>query len=128
LVKTQITLLSPFGYMHGMLLVELIGNAIFDKRAGIIDIGFFIILWGAILYLIEIVTQTFKGYRFILEGKPSLVIHKGEIIYEELRKNKMDMNEILHLLRMKDVFAVQEVEYAVLETDGLLSVLKKPEF
>src|SRR5699024_7007378 len=55
-------------------------------------------------------------------------IHKGEIIYEELRKNKMDMNEILHLLRMKDVFAVQEVEYAVLETDGLLSVLKKPEF
>src|SRR5699024_11455041 len=91
-------------------------------------IGFVIILWGAILYLIEIVTQKFKGSRFILEGKPSLVIHKGEIIYEELRKNKMDMNEILHLLRMKDVFAVQEVEYDELETDGLLSVLKSPEF
>src|SRR5699024_11832660 len=92
------------------------------------DIGFVIMLYGAILYLMEIVTQKFKGARIIVEGKPSLVIHKGEIIYEELRKNKMDMNEILHLLRMKDVFAVQEVEYAVLETDGLLSVLKKPEF
>src|SRR5699024_8412302 len=81
--------------------------------------------WGVILYIIEIVTQKFKGSRFILEGKPSLIIHKGEIIYEELRKNKMDLNEILHLLRMKDVFSLQEVEYAVLETDGLLSVLKK---
>src|SRR5699024_12803942 len=106
LVKTQITLLSPFGYMHGMLLVELIGNAIFDKRAGIIDIGFFIILWGAILYLIEIVTQKFKGYRFILEGKPSLVLHKGEIIYEELSKNKKDMNEIFHILHKNNVISV----------------------
>ncbi|HLR23508.1 MAG TPA: DUF421 domain-containing protein [Pseudogracilibacillus sp.] len=126
--KTQISQLTPFDFIAAIVLGELVGNALFDKKAGILDIGFVIILWGAILYLIEIVTQKFKGSRFILEGKPSLVIHKGEIIYEELRKNKMDMNEILHLLRMKDVFAVQEVEYAVLETDGLLSVLKKPEF
>src|SRR5690625_5455989 len=85
----------------------------------------FIFLWGAILYIIEIVTQKFKGSRFVLEGKPSLIIHKGDIIYEEMRKNKIDLDELRHLLRMKDVFAIQEVEYAVLETDGLLSVLKK---
>src|SRR5690625_5329955 len=42
-----------------------------------------------------------------------------------MRKNKIDLDELRHLLRMKDVFAIQEVEYAVLETDGLLSVLKK---
>src|SRR5690625_3749663 len=85
----------------------------------------FIFLWGAILYIIEIVSQKFKGARFVLEGKPSLLIHKGEIIYDEMRKNKIDLDELRHLLRMKDVFAIQEVEFAVLETDGLLSVLKK---
>src|SRR5699024_7986779 len=109
--KTQISQLTAFDFIAAIVLGELVGNALFDKKAGILDIGFVIILWGAILYIIEIITQKFKGSCFILEGKPSLIIHKGELIYEELRKNKMDLNEILHLLRMKDVFSLQEVEY-----------------
>src|SRR5690625_6596620 len=89
------------------------------------NIGYGILLWRLLLYIIEMITQKFKRSRFLLEGKPSLLIHKGEIIYEEMRKNKMDIDELHHLLRMKDVFALQEVEFAVLETNGLLSVLKK---
>lgn len=123
--KTQISQLTAFDFIAAIILGELVGNALFDKKAGILDIGFVILLWGIILYLIEIITQKFKGSRFLLEGKPSMIIYKGEFIYEELRKNKMDINEILQLMRMKDVFAVQEVEYGILETNGLLSVLKK---
>lgn len=123
--KTQISQLTAFDFIAAIILGELVGNALFDKKAGILDIGFVILLWGIILYLIEIITQKFKGSRFILEGKPSMIIYKGEFIYEELRKNKIDINEILQLMRMKDVFSVQEVEYAILETNGLLSVLKK---
>lgn len=126
--KTQISQLTPFDFIAAIVLGELVGNALFDKKAGILDIGFVILLWGVILYSIEMITQKFKGSRYILEGKPALIIHKGEINYEAMRKNKMDINEILHLLRMKDVFALQEVEYGVLETDGLLSVLKKAEY
>src|SRR5690625_2243864 len=126
--KTQISQLTAFDFIAAIVLGELVGNALFDKKTGILDIGYVILVWGVILYIIEIVTQKFKGSRFILEGKPALVIHKGEIIYEEMRKNKIDMNEILHLLRMKDVFAVQEVAYTVLQAHGSLSVLKKPEF
>src|SRR5690625_264561 len=123
--KTEIAELTPFDFIAAIVLGELVGNALFDKEAGILDIGFVIIIWGLIIYIIEIITQKFKGSRFILEGKPSLIINKGDLIYEEMRKNKMDINEILQLLRMKDVFALQEVEYAVLETNGELSVLKK---
>lgn len=123
--KTQISQLTAFDFIAAIVLGELVGNALFDKEAGILDIGFVVILWGVLLYIIEMITQKFKGSRFILEGKPSLIIHKGELIYEEMRKNKIDINEILHLLRMKDVFALQEVEYAILETNGELSVLKK---
>lgn len=123
--KTQISQLTPFDFISAIILGELVGNALFDKKAGIIDIGFVILVWGVILYIIEIIRQKFKRSRFILEGKPSLLIHKGDLIYEEMRKNNVDINEVLQMLRMKDVFALQEVEYAVLETNGELSVLKK---
>src|SRR5690625_1493056 len=126
--KTQISQLTAFDFIAAIVLGELVGNALFDKEAGIKEIGFVILVWGVLLYLIEIITQKFKGSRFLLEGKPALIIHKGEIMFEEIRKNKMDMNEILQLLRMKDVFSAEEVEYAVLETNGLISVLKKPKY
>jgi len=126
--KTQISQLTAFDFIAAIVLGELVGNALFDKKAGLFDIGYVIFLWGAILYIIEIVTQKFKRTRFILEGKPSLIIHEGKLIYEEMRKNKIDIGELQHLLRMKDVFAIQEVEYAILETNGEVSVLKKSAF
>lgn len=123
--KTQISQLTAFDFIAAIVLGELVGNALFDKKAGILDIGFVIVLWGIILYIIEIVAQKFKGSRFVLEGKPSFIIHRGKLLYDEMRKNKIDINEVQQLLRMKDVFAIQEVEYAILETNGLLSVVKK---
>src|SRR5699024_7780767 len=123
-----ISQLTAFDFIAAIVLGELVGNALFDEKAGLFELGYVILLWGVILYIIEIITQKFKKSRFILEGKPSLVIHKGELIYEEMRKNKIDIGELQHLLRMKDVFAIQEVEYAVLETNGEISVVKKAPF
>lgn len=123
--KTQISQLTAFDFIAAIVLGELIGNALFDKHAGIKEIAFVIALWGVLLYIIEIITQRFKNSRFLLEGKPAILIHKGELIYEEMHKNKIDINELQHLLRRKDVFSIQEVEYAILETNGEMSVLKK---
>mgnify|MGYP001308172874 FL=1 len=126
--KTQISQLTAFDFISALVLGELVGNALFDAKAGILEIGFVILLWGTLLYTVEIITQKFKGSRFLLEGKPSIVIHKGKLIYEEMRKNKIDIGELQHMLRMKDVFSLQEVEYAIMETNGQVSVLKKSDY
>lgn len=123
--KTHISQLTPFDFVSAVVLGELVGNALFDEKSGILHIGYVIILWGTLLYSIEFIAQKFKGSRFYLEGKPSIIIQKGNIIYEEMRKNNLDIHELQQLLRMKDVFALQEVEYAILETNGQLSILKK---
>lgn len=123
--KTQMSQLTPFDFVAAIVLGELVGNALFDENVGVTEIGFLVFVWGTLLYLVEITTQKFKGTRFLLEGKPSLVIHKGNIIYEELKKNKIDMDELNHLLRLKDIFTIREVEYAIMETNGEISVLKK---
>src|SRR5690625_1777089 len=113
--KTQISQLTAFDFIAALVLGELVGNALFDEEAGVLEIAYIIFLWGSLLYIVEMITQKFKGSRFLLEGKPAMVIHRGKLIYEELRKNKLDIGEIQHLLRMKDVFAIQEVEYAILD-------------
>ncbi|GEN30647.1 uncharacterized membrane protein YcaP (DUF421 family) [Cerasibacillus quisquiliarum] len=126
--KTQMSQLTPFDFIAAVVLGELVGNALFDKNAGITEIGFLIILWGLLLYSAEMITQKYRKSRFLLEGKPSLVIHKGQIMFEEMKKNKIDIDELKQLLRSKDVFSIREVEYAIMESNGDLSVLKKAVF
>jgi uncharacterized membrane protein YcaP (DUF421 family) len=123
--KTQISQLTAFDFIAAIVMGELVGNALFDEKAGLFEIGYVVVLWGVLLYIVEIITQKFKGSRYVLEGKPSIMIHKGKLMREEMKKNKVDIGEVLHMLRAKDTFSIQEVEYAIMETDGTLSVLKK---
>lgn len=126
--KTQITQITPFDFISAIVLGELVGNALYDEGTGIFEMFFSVAVWGILIYATELTTQKFKRARKILEGDPSIVIKKGKIVYEELKKNHLDLNQLQHLLRSKDVFSIQECEYAILETDGTISALKKPRY
>lgn len=126
--KTQITQLTPFDFVSALVLGELLGNAIYNKDIGIKYILYAITLWGTFIYLIEWITQKFKKARSILEGNPSIIIRNGQLDREELKKNKLDLNQLQHLLRDKDVFSMREVEYAILEANGTVNVLRKSQF
>lgn len=66
-----------------------------------------------------------KKARKIPIGEPIIVIKEGNIMENALRKTRLDINELNSLLREKDVFSLRDVEFAIFETSGKLSVLKK---
>ncbi|UOQ92859.1 DUF421 domain-containing protein [Halobacillus shinanisalinarum] len=123
--KTQITQITAFDFISALVLGELVGNALYDDEVSIVKIAFAVILWGILIYITEMITQKLKGSRSLLEGSPSLVIHEGKIMKKQLKKNKLDINQLQHLLRSKDVFSIKDVQFAVLETDGTISVLRR---
>ncbi|GIO25785.1 YetF domain-containing protein [Ornithinibacillus bavariensis] len=126
--KTQISQLTPFDFISAIILGELVGSALFEEKAGVLHIGFVILIWGGLIYFVEMITQKFKRTRFLLEGSPEIIIRKGKLIRDVMAKNKLDINQLQHLLREKDVFSLKEVEYAILETNGAISVLKKSDY
>lgn len=126
--KTQITQITAFDFISALVLGELVGNAVFDQKIGVLQILFAITIWGILIYVIEIITQKIRRTRPFLEGKPTIIIHKGKLIKEHIKKNKLDINQLQHLLRSKGVFSIREAEYAILETDGSISVLKKSKY
>ncbi|GAA3321191.1 hypothetical protein GCM10020331_035910 [Ectobacillus funiculus] len=67
--------------------------------------------------------------RTLLEGRPSIVIHEGKICYNELKKESFRFKSApAHAACKRFFFSVSEVEYAILETDGSLSILKKSDY
>src|SRR5690625_5222961 len=73
--KTQISQLTAFDFIASLVLGELVGNALFDEKAGILDIGYVIFLWGSLLYIVEMITQKYNGHgSFWKENPLSLII------------------------------------------------------
>ncbi|WP_078428559.1 YetF domain-containing protein [Alkalihalobacterium alkalinitrilicum] len=126
--KTQITQLTPFDFISALVLGELVGNAIYDKEIGVPYVLYAVFIWGTLIYSVEWLTQKFKATRSILEGNPAIVIREGKIDYQQLKKNHLDINQLQHLLREKDVFSVREVAYGILEANGSVSILKKSNY
>ncbi|GGL41333.1 DUF421 domain-containing protein [Sporolactobacillus putidus] len=126
--KATLSQITPFDFISAIVLGEFVGNALYDKDIKISSILFSIALWGSLIYAVEWCTQKFRGTRSFLEGSPSIVIRNGHIDREAMKKEKLDMNMLQNLLRQKDVFSVREVAYAILETDGTVSVLKKTKY
>jgi uncharacterized membrane protein YcaP (DUF421 family) len=63
-------------------------------------------------------------FRALVAGKPSVLIRKGSIVQSEMKKNRFTIDELAEQLRKKDIYDISTVKYAILETDGSLSVLQ----
>ena len=63
--------------------------------------------------------------RRFLEGKPSVIISKGIVNFKEMIKQRYNLNDLLSQLRGQGVKSIEDVDYAILENNGLLSVFQK---
>ena len=82
----------------------------------------------SILVVLEIVASILSikssKFRNIMEGKPSLIINKGKINFKELVKQRYTLDDLLVSLRSNNIKNLEDVEYAILETNGSLNVFK----
>lgn len=66
--------------------------------------------------------------RYLFQGKPAIVINEGTLDQKKLKALRFTADDILDQLRQKDIFEINEVQYAVVETNGSLSVMKKSDY
>lgn len=90
-------------------------------------------LSGVIPIMVLLVCEIFLSYlmlkkshiRKLICGKPVVVINKGKIDQKAMKELRMSTEDLTEQLRQKDVFDINEVAFAVIETNGMLSVMKK---
>jgi len=126
--KSQINEITPFDFISAIVLGELLGNAIYDEKIKIWSVIYALVLWSTLMLIIEKTTQKFRKTRKLLEGDPAIIIRNGQIDFEVIKKEKLDVNELLSILRQKDAFSIREIEFAILEQSGNISVLKKSKY
>jgi len=126
--RKQISQLTFFDYVVGITIGSIAGVAAIDKSVKIIDGIVSISIWSLLNIVISKITLKNINLRLLINSEPLLIIDKGIVIYQNMKKARYNMGDLLMQLRNKDVFNITEVEIAILEPDGKLSILKKTEF
>ncbi len=125
--KKQLYQLSFFEYITGITIGGITAIVIIEVKHSIIIGGLAILVMAAIPYIVGLIALKSTKFRDFVEGKGTVFIKDGNIMEDNLKKERYTTDELLELLRKKDVFQVADVEFAVLEPTGDLSVLLKKE-
>lgn len=126
--KRLVSQITPFDFISAIVLGELVGNAIYDPNTKFYHIMYTIFVWTSLIFVVGMLTQKFYKSRRVVQGNPTLIINKGDIDFQALTRERLDLSEFLSMLREKDVLSVKEVEYAILETSGNITVIKKAKY
>ncbi|MDF2546183.1 MAG: hypothetical protein K0R93_1081 [Anaerosolibacter sp.] len=125
--KKQIGQLTHFTYITGIALGNIVGDMVVHRDIKLIDGLVGVILWALLTFLLEYISLKSSKARVLLDGEPMIVIKKGKIQEKALSKSQLNIDDLSMLLRNKAVFSFANVDYAILEPNGELSVLKIPE-
>lgn len=125
--KREIGQLQPFELAIAIMIADL--AAVPMSELGIpLTNGIIPILALLVIYMIiSVLNMKSIKFRKVISGQPSLLIYRGRIDEKILRKERITINELQERLRVDNIFNLSEVEYAILETNGEVTVIQKPE-
>ncbi len=125
--KREIGQLQPFELAISIMIADLASIPMTDTGVPISN-GIIPILGLLVMHLvISLINMKSIRAREIICGKPRILIYRGKISEKALKKERFTINELEERLRGNNIFNLGDVEYAILETSGQITVIQKPE-
>ncbi|WP_010096860.1 DUF421 domain-containing protein [Ornithinibacillus scapharcae] len=123
----QLSQLNIFEYITGIVLGGIVAIHVSTLESPLYYGLISMFIWFIVPYLVEFFSLKSKAFRDATQGKSRVVIQNGKIMEDNLKKEHYSTDDLLESLRDKNIFKVADVEFAVLEPTGKLSVLPKRE-
>ena len=126
--KKQISELSLFDYVVGISIGNFAAEVTTNLDNNYIHGTVAVLVFGIVAYLISILTMKSIVLRRYFMGIPTVIIEKGVLLEDSLKKIKYDINDLLEQCRELGYFDISQIEYAIMEADGKISIMPKSEY
>lgn len=124
--KKQLSQLSYFHYITGITIGSIAGEISAQSETPFLNGLLALIWWSLLTIAMSFILLKWKSARKILDDEPTIVIREGKILERSLKKLRLHTDDLMMLLREQSIFSIQDVDWAIMENNGELSVLKKP--
>lgn len=126
--KKQVSQLSVFDYVIGISIGNFAAEMTTDLDIPYINGVLSVLIFGLVAYLVSVLTMKSIKLRRFFMGTPTMLIQNGKILIDNMRKVKLDINDLLEECRVNGYFDISEIEYALMEANGNVSILPKGEY
>lgn len=126
--KRQIGELQPSELIITLLLSELVTIPMQDNDLPLLNSIIPVLVLVSMEVVSSVLSMKSKRFRSLIQGNSLVVIRDGKMDQNVIRELRFTVDDLLSALRQKDVYDIAQVQYAILETNGSLSVLLKPEY
>lgn len=123
--KREVGELSVFDIVIYLVMSELLALGVTELDASLWKSIIPIITLALMQFLLSFIFLKHKKSRDFVDGIPSILIHNGTLNQNEMKRQRYNIDDLLSQLREKDISSLSEVEFAILENNGSLSILKK---
>lgn len=123
--KQTISQMTYHDFIAAIMIGAITANMAFNIQLKFWNIITSLIVFSFITFLIALLSLKSRTARKWFSGEPTVVMENGKILENNLKKLKYTMDSLNQALREKEIFNIEEIEYAILEPDGHLSILKK---
>lgn len=125
--KKQVSQFSLFDYVIGISIGNFAAEMSINLDSEYIHGVVAVVVFGIVAYLVSVLTMKSLKIRHFFIGEPTTLIKNGKILYNNLRKTKFDINDLLEECRINGYFDLSDIDYAMMEANGKVSFLLKPE-
>ncbi|MCI5879403.1 MAG: DUF421 domain-containing protein [Bacillales bacterium] len=119
--KKQVSELSLFDYVIGISIGNFAAEMTINLESQEINGIVAVLIFGIVAYIVSYITMKSIYLRRFFIGVPTIIIDKGKINYKNMKKFKMDINDLLEQARINGYFDLSEIEYGIMEANGIMS-------
>ena len=125
--KKQVSELSLFDYVIGISIGNFTAEMTMNLDGQYLNGVMAIVVFGLASFFVSILSLKSITIRRIIFGVPTVIIQNGKLLEKPLRSLKIDVNDLLEQCRSNGYFNLEEIEYAIMEANGKISILPKAE-
>ena len=123
--RRELGSMEPFDLILLIVLGDLIQQGITQDDYSVTGLCIAVTVMGLMTVLFSYLSWRFPRLRPMLEGEPMVIVHDGEPIEGNLKRERLSVEEVLAQARLQQIESLDEVKWAVLETSGQISFIKK---
>ena len=124
--RRELSTLQPFDLILLVVIGDLIQSGVTQSDLSVTGVLLVVCTIGILQVLTSYLSFRFRGVRSALQGEPIVLVQNGQLIDRNMRRERLTLDDLAEKARLSEIASIDQIRWAVLETNGNISFIKQP--
>lgn len=123
--RRELSTLQPFDFILLVVIGDLIQSGVTQNDLSVTGVLIVVCTIGILQVIFSYLSFRFRRVRPLLQGEPIVLVENGQVIDRNMRRERLTLDDLAEKARLSEIQSIEEVKWAVLETNGDISFIKQ---